>query len=328
MTTNFYVFHGDDSLSIDESVNKLRKDMGGDINAEMNITELDGTSATVPEIIGAVTSYPFLSDRRLVIVKGLIAWLTRKGAGKPGKDGVKRLIEEVPNLPEYSRLVLVERKAISDKNAIIKLAKETNNAYLRAFNAPKDSTSWIINRAHDEYGIKLEPMVASALSEVTGDDLRLADNELCKLVIYVGEGQPITEQDVAALTPYVPEASVWDMVDAIAVGNGDKALRLLHRLLADKDEDPFKTFGMIIRQFRLMLLAREHLASGGSEAGVANAIGVKAYPARKAAQQSRGFSVKDLEIIYRQLCDLDLKMKTGGIKPELALDMFVTGVAK
>ena len=328
MTTNFYVFHGDDSLSIDESVNKLRKDMGGDINAEMNITELDGTSATVPEIIGAVTSYPFLSDRRLVIVKGLIAWLTRKGAGKPGKDGVKRLIEEVPNLPEYSRLVLVERKAISDKNAIIKLAKETNNAYLRAFNAPKDSTSWTINRAHDEYGIKLEPMVASALSEVTGDDLRLADNELCKLVIYVGEGQPITEQDVAALTPYVPEASVWDMVDAIAVGNGDKALRLLHRLLADKDEDPFKTFGMIIRQFRLMLLAREHLASGGSEAGVANAIGVKAYPARKAAQQSRGFSVKDLEIIYRQLCDLDLKMKTGGIKPELALDMFVTGVAK
>ena len=67
---------------------------------------------------------------------------------------------------------------------------------------------------------------------------------------------------------------------------------------------------------------------GGSEAGVANAIGVKAYPAKKATQQSRGFSVKDLEKIYRQLGDLDLKMKTGRIKPELALDLFVTSVSK
>src|SRR3990172_1904342 len=79
MSPTFYLFHGDDDLSIDEYVAKFRSEMGDDANAALNISEFDGTIASVPEIIGAVTSYPFLADRRLVIVKGLIGWLTRKG---------------------------------------------------------------------------------------------------------------------------------------------------------------------------------------------------------------------------------------------------------
>jgi len=329
-TKNFYILHGDDDIAIDEAVSKFRAEMGGDINAEMNITEFDGSTATVPEILNAVSSFPFLSDRRLAIVKGLIGWITRKGAGKTGKEAVQRLQEALPELPDHARLVLVERGgAISDKNAVMKFATKMDNGFVRAFNAPKDTVSWILHRAEKIYEIPMDKRAAVALSAVTGTDLRLADNELVKLVAYTaGENRPISEDDVATLTPYVPEANIFALTDAIATGRGEQALELMHRLLSDKNQDPFSIFGMIVRQFRLLLLAKEHFITKGNRDGLASALGVHAYPAQKAAQQAQAFSLEDLERIYRNLAELDLKIKTGRIDMLLALDLFITGVSR
>lgn len=325
MTTTFYIFHGEDDLSIQEAVHKLRDGMGE--NADLNTTEFDGTTASVPEVMNAVSSYPFLSDKRLVIVKGMLAWLARKGAGQTGKDGIERLQNDLPHLPEYARLVLVERETLSDKHPILQLAPTLPNGYVKVFQVPKDTTSWILKRIRTEYKREMDNQAAAALSAVTGDDLRRADNELVKLVSYVDDGQTINEEHVAALTPYVPEANIFKMVDAIAEGKGQVALELLHRLLADKNQDPFSLYGMIIRQFRLLLLAKEHLNDGGSSSGIASAIGVRPFVAQNLARQVRGFSLEDLERIYRSLQETDFKMKTGQITADLALDLLVASVA-
>src|SRR5262249_29280521 len=145
------------------------------------------------------------------------------------------------------------------------------------------------------------------------NDLRRADNELIKLVSYVDGARPINEEDVALLTPYVAEARVFDMVDALAEGRANAALHMLHRLLAEKDEDPFRVYGMIVRQFRLLLTAKEFLASGGYPNQMAESLGMNAYVAKKMAQQSRVFSLGQLERIYRALLDYDIRMKTGRI---------------
>lgn len=323
-TPTFYIFHGEDDLTISEAVDKLRNGMGN--NADLNTSQFDGTTTSVPEILSAVTSYPFLSDKRLVIAKGLLSWLMRKGTGQTGKDGIARLEQDLPNLPEYARLVLVERESLSDTHPILKLAQSTDSAFVKHFPVPKDTTSWILKRVRSEYQREMDNQAASALAAVTGDDLRRADNELVKLVSYVPEGETITEQHVAELTPYVPEANIFKMVDAIGDGEGQLALQLLHRLLADKNQDPFSLYGMIVRQFRLLLLAKEHLLDGGSASSIASAIGVRPFVAQNLARQLRGFSLDDLERIYRTLQDTDFKMKTGRIAPDLALDLFVASV--
>ena len=328
MTPTFYLFHGDDDLAIDEYVSRMRKEMGDDANADLNISEFDGAQASVPEIIGAVTSFPFLSEKRLVIVKGLLTHLTRKGAGTVGKEALIRLEDDLPTLPEYSRLVLVEKKTIPEKNPIVKLAESSENGFIKHLDAPRDTTEWIVNRANHNYGVRIDHRAAVALSAVTGDDLRRADNELVKLACYIEEGRSITEEDVAALTPYVPEASIFKMVDAIAEGRGSLALQLLHRLLADKDEDIFRIYGMVIRQFRLLLQAKEHLMSGGTTSNIAKTLGVRPFVAQNLARQCKGFELEELEHIYRHLSNIDLKMKTGRIQPELAIDLFISGLAR
>jgi len=82
------------------------------------------------------------------------------------------------------------------------------------------------------------------------------------------------------LTPYVPEANIFRLVDAIADGRGEQALTLLHRLLAEKGEDVLRTYGMIVRQFRLLLQTKEHLMMGGTIGNMTSTIALRVLSPR------------------------------------------------
>ena len=325
-TPSFYLFYGDDDIAIENAVKQLRSSMGDGPNAEMNISEYEGEEVSVAKVLNDVRSFPFLADKRLVIVKGFVAALQRNAAGK---SDLEDLLVAVPDLPAHARLVLVEREDLRSNAKIVKTAQE--HGYCKQFSAPKDTTQWIRQRAESEYQAQIEPAAAVALASVTGSDLRRADNELVKLVSYVDGERPITEADVALLTPYVAEANVFDMVDAIATGNGRVAISLMHSVLEQDPSDPgFRLYSLIVRQFRLLLLVREHLESGGSANNndIARALGIHPYPAGKLAVQSRRFDVAQLEAIFRRLQRYDQDMKTGKITPRLALELLVASLGQ
>jgi DNA polymerase-3 subunit delta len=323
--TTFYLLHGDDELRIQEEAERLRAGVMDSPNAGLNTSVFDGASADLNDILGAALAFPFLADVRLVIVKGLLTQAMRKGAGAIGKKTVETLLQKLPELPDWARLILVERERIDERNKIVQLVREHERGSEKLYMVPKDTTSWIIKRAQDTYQASIEPRAAAALAMMTQSDIRGADNELLKLVLYVNGERPISEADVALMTPYVSEASLFDMVDALAEGRSQAAAALLHRLL-DQQEDPFSIFGMVVRQFRLLLLAKEHLAGGGSPKELPEVLGIHPYPAEKVARQSRSFNVSQLEQIYRRLQDYDFKIKTGRIEAVLALDLLIAGL--
>jgi DNA polymerase-3 subunit delta len=324
-TPVFYLFHGDDDLGMEAEVAGMVARMGA--NGDLNTSRFDGTQTPVSEIMGAALAFPFLSDKRLVIVKDLLSWITRKGAGESGKKAVELLLNELPNLADWARLVLVERDKLPESSKVLKWAHNNPRAYVKLFSAPADSTEWIIKRAHDAYNVGIEPAAAAALAAVTPGDLRRADNELLKLAAYT-DGRTITEDDVAVMTPYVTEANMFAMADALAEGRADRAAALLHRLL-EQEEDIFGVYGMIVRQFRLMLLTREALDAGRKPAEALADFGVKSsFQIDKLTKQARAFTLAQLETVYKRLRDYDRDMKTGRIEPLLALDVLIASLGR
>lgn len=323
----FYIFHGDDDLRIEEEVGKLRAKINTSPNADLNSAEFDGAQTPIGEILSAVMAYPFLSDKRLVIVRDLLAWITRKGAGETGKKALEALMTTLPMLPDWARLIFWEREKLSESHKIVKLAQSDERGFEKLYLVPKDSTEWILKRAREVYNVEIEPAAAVALASVTGSDLRGADNELIKLIAFVDGEHPIRESDVALLTPYVQDASMFDMIDALAEGRGKAASALMYRLL-EQQEDPFTILGMINRQFRLLLMARDHLDRGGSPKDIGTALSVHPFVGEKLAKQSRAFNSAQLERIYRALHEYDVKIKTGQIDAKLALDLLLSGLAR
>ena len=317
----FYVFHGEDDYTIHEQVKKMREKMGDDLN----ITEFDNPKTPVADILSAAKAMPFLSDRRMVIVHGMLATIGKRGAGQNAKEELKRLVAELPDLPDTARLIFVEQTTLSKSHAVVKLIGEEPTGFIKAFDAPKNPARWIENRAKT-LGVTIDSRAVRALVMVIEQNLRRAENELDKLSAYVGEGGTILEEHVALLTPYVPETNIFDMVDAIGQRNGKQAMQLLHQKLDVDEVDPFQIFGMVVRQFRLLLQAREIVDNGGNQGTIAEMLKIHSYPAKKLAQQVKGFNIKQLERIYENLLDIDIGVKTGKIDMVTGLDLFVAGV--
>jgi DNA polymerase-3 subunit delta len=150
--------------------------------------------------------------------------------------------------------------------------------------------------------------------------------EIAKLLAYVNWARPVTAQDVEAVCIVTSQQSVFDFVDALANGNGKLAQHLLHRLLESEDE--FSLWGMVIRQFRLLIQAREILDARGNQNDVARALGVHPFVAEKTTQQAARFSIESLEYIYRKLLAIDEGVKTSQITLDLALDTLVVELTR
>jgi len=234
------------------------------------------------------------------------------------------LAEYLPSLPETTALVCVEKREIPARNPVLKAAADAGWAYVKLFDLPKGEAlvRWIRARAKADGG-EITREAAQALAEVESDP-RALGNEIAKLLTYVNFARPVEVDDVEALTPAGGEVIIFDLVDAIGQRRGPAAQRELHKLL--ETAEPLYIFTMIVRQYRLLLLARELLDDGASEAEVSKTLVQKPYPTGKFCAQARGYSLSELEQIYRRLLDYDVEIKTGQMQPEPALDTLVAAL--
>jgi DNA polymerase-3 subunit delta len=327
----FYLFHGEDEFSRSETLAEFKEKMGDPGLAELNTTVFDGSKVTLGELQHACSSVPFMADRRLVIVEGLLTRLESKGEERAlsawQKEYLEGLIQYLQRLPETTRLVFVEDKSISQSNLVHRLALADERGHVKEFKPPqgRELNRWIEERVRKKGG-QISPAAVEELAAFVGNDLRLLDQEIEKLIAYVDLVRPISEDDVRLLVSYVREANIFEMVDALGQRDSQQAAKLLHQLL-DEGEHPLALLGMIVRQFRTMIQVKELNAQGLSQQDIAARLGLHRFVVKKAVRQAMNFSMEQLEVIYRKLLETDVAIKTGQMDEVLALDMLVVGLS-
>ncbi|MBI4314992.1 MAG: DNA polymerase III subunit delta [Chloroflexi bacterium] len=330
------IFHGDDDFAIAERLAELKAALGDPSLAALSIAELDGRALIFADLRGVCDTLPFLTARRLVIVRGLLARLIGKPSEEEGDeppaqanaDFAEKLIEYFGDLPPTTALVLVESKPLNERSRLLKAAAGAPNAQIKKFDVPQgpELVRWIIRRAKASGG-EFAPAGAEALAAAVGDEPRLLSHEIDKLLAYVNWERPVGRADVERLTPASGEAVIWDLVDALGGRNGRVALEKFHTLLAMPGQDQFAIFGMIVRQFRHILQAKEITQQGGGPTEVMQALGLKsAFPAEKVIRQANAFSLSQLEAVYHRLLEVDLSLKLGGSEDTTTLDTFIASL--
>ncbi len=109
--------------------------------------------------------------------------------------------------------------------------------------------------------------------------------------------------------------TIFDLTDALATGNIDRALDYLDRLL-DRREAPLAILAMISNLFRRFLIAKE---LKNAAAIIDSGITSSSFYANKLLQQARSFSLEQLEEIVEACFQCDLQIKTGEMKEQDAL---------
>ncbi len=331
----FYILHGDNEFEISERVADFKQKIGDEAMRDLNVTMLDGRKTTLGEIQHAADAIPFLADKRLVIVEGLLTRLASRKAkdgdetvpSATAKDFLSGLIEYVPCLPETTRLVFVEFQLLNPRHQLIKLAEQQKGRMVIECRQPAvtELPRWIIERAKKQGG-SIEPEAAQRLTSLVGGDLRRLNSEINKLITYVDAQRSIAEKDVLLLVSDASTSSVFDLVDALGKRDGQRAAHELHHLL-DQGENPLGLLAMIVRQYRLLILVKELQTRNLPPDGMAKELGQHPFVIKKLNEQARNYrDIGQLEAIYRRLLDIETEIKTGQTSDVLALDLLVAGV--
>ena len=319
-----YALVSAEPLLISRALAAIRAAVLDETTAAWNHDVFDGRGASGAAIRGAADTLPMMGSRRLVEVRNV----QQMNAGE-----LAALIDYVKSPNPRSTLVLAASKA--DKR--VKLYTALRKAgYLHELSAPKAIGRWLEAEARAAK-IAIDSAARRRLLEVVGRDVSRLSVALEMLSLYAGD-QPIASEHVDDLIAHTRESSVFELTDAIAAGNRERALEIIGSL-ADQRQSTLGVVMMLARHVRQLARTRLLLAGGASDREVARTLKVPPFVADKLTSQARRHKLRGLFRALSRLSAADraikgqeMKMRTLGralgervLLEELAAELIAMG---
>lgn len=321
-----YVYYGEDDFSTAEALQHLVEAIGTDDLRESNLTQMTASEFTIERFGSSAMVVPFLADRRLVIIRGLLGAGEEQRTGRRGRRPANEkppggdIVPLLEQLPVTTDVVFIEGR-IGGSNPVLRSIRELGPERVTIKEFPalrRDSlANWVRQRVREK-GAAIESAAVAELVEAVGDNLWAMDSEIEKLSIY-STGRPITAEDVVAMVSTNREANVFDLVDAIMARRPNVALRAMDNLLNDGAGGTY-LISMIARQARMLAIAQELMRNNVPQNEWAPRLGTASdFVVRKTSEQARRFTPEAVVSLYRLLVQADVSMKSSDSTEELAL---------
>jgi len=324
-----YILLGEDDFSLYQSLEEIKRSVDDQALLATNTTTLDGQQVTLSQLSTVCETLPFLAERRLVIVTGLLERFEpkskpsrkKKTPHMPNQQNEYRLIaDHINKIPDSTILVLID-SGISSHNPLFR--ELSDKAEVKSF-PPLRGTNlrqWI-QRRMKEGGDSISPQAVDLLARLVGSNLWIMANEINKLALFTS-GRRIEEEDVKTVVSYAQQASVFAMVDAILEFKAGVAEQALQQLL-QRGTAPAYLLVMLSRQVRMIVRVKELRNQGKTSTEIQNKLGLTSeFAFNKTLEQADRYTLERLKEIYHQLLETDLSIKTGKYESELALNILV-----
>ncbi len=282
----------------------------------------------VTSIIEGCETFPLLSERKVVVVRGLKA-LTNEDPKVLLLEDRERLIDYLGHVPEHALLIFTAGEIETGKSIAKAIGK--NGRIYEFDRLPQPDLLSFARKRIRGAGLSISDRTLRDLVDETGYfnressyDLYAFDNDLGKLAAYC-EGE-IRPSDISEVVLGDENTFVFDLLDGISGGRRDKAYALLYNILTDEN-DSMGLIALIVSQFELMLSVKQMREDGISIPDMATRLGIKSdYRIRKMMPHAQKFSVEKLKEILSSAYQLERQIKTGLLRPRLALELFIAGI--
>lgn len=281
---------GPNTFAIAETVREKARDFSGEIES-LDASELEPRH--LPDLFMGASLF---SSERFIVIKGVAA----------NKTLWTELEQWVERVPLETSIILIETNPDKrtrtykqlQKHATIKEHGELGEA---------DLISWLQNHART-VGAELQPDAVRYLVSYVGHDQWRLRSELDKLLL---TEKPITKQLIQDIAEPYPEATAFELLDAVFAGNDSRVHELLS-LLRER-EDPYQFFGLLSSQV-LALLAIVNAGSRRPDE-VARDMALHPFVVRKLSAISGKLGKPRIERLVDRLARADERIKTSGVNP-------------
>jgi len=298
---------GDDPSLVGQAVHDLLGELAGEHDPAMVVEEHGapaGDDLDVGLVVDALTTPPFLTDRRLVVVRD---------AGRLVAADAARLVSCLEDPLPGVTLVLVAGGGTVPA-ALVKAVERRGRVVDASVGTGRARTQWLVEQLHDA-PVKLDARAAARLGEHLGGDVSRLRGLLEALASAYGAGAAV---DVERLEPFLGEAGTvapWDLCDAVDAGDTAGALDALRRLEGAGGMHPLQLMAVLHRHYQAMLRLDGSGVTSPEEA--AARLGTRsAFPARKAMEQARRLGPADIGRAVVLIADADLDVRGRSALPE------------
>lgn len=282
--------------------------------------ELDALSP----VLEACGQLPMMSPCRLVELSDPETVGKGRGGNKATLDALVDYIKD----PNPRTVLVLVSSGIDGRSRLVTATKKAG--WVEKFEAIKrdgDAVSYVLDQARLT-DTQIDRATASMLVQLVGTGPSDLMHALERASLHAGEGRPVTAEDLEAVVGHTREAVIFDLTDAVGMGDGPRALAVLAHLFHESSQPEIgqanAVLSMLIRQVRLVFAAR--MADGPIEA----VTGVPPFVARKLAGQARRFDEARLRRAYAALARFDRDLKGGAHSvtraPYLSLQRFILDV--
>jgi DNA polymerase-3 subunit delta len=272
---------------------------------DLALERIDGEEATADRITEALTSPPFLANKKLVV-------LMTPGANKQFAENVEQILT---GAPETTEVILVEPK-LDKRLAYYKYLKKTTD--FRDFPEldQNDLSKWLM-QATKERGGSISLADARYLVERVGTNQQLLANELDKLAL---QSTNISRDTINVLTDPLPQSTVFELLEAAFGGNQKRALDLYAQQRALKVE-PQQIIAMLAWQLHVLAVIK----TGGDRSvdQIAKEAKLNPFVVRKSQGIARKISLPELKILISDLLRIDMRSKRTAIDLDEALQHYL-----
>ena len=333
---HLHLLRGDDTFSIEQRIKTLIAALGDDFDPAMNLSKLDGKTASLEDIRTSVSTLPFFGSSRLVILESAL--------NRVDKGQHEKFLSILDSLPPVNHLVLVVTdhprwrkdpggnwarawETLTPAHWLIKALSANPCAEIidEALPAEREMDRWISNEVKRQGGV-IGADAASELVQHVGNDTSVASQEIAKLLIYVDFKRPVSRQDVLELVSEEGSVDVFKMLDLWLEGNLREAQAMMHRLLDDQPAEVI--LGAVIHRFRTLIQVREVLDERGDLRDLVNKRLLFGNQVDAYSRAARRFPMARMEEIYRRLLEIDLQSKTSQKDLATGLELLVIQISK
>jgi DNA polymerase-3 subunit delta len=275
------------------------------LHGAVAVDKLAGEDIDIAVLTEAVSTVPFLSARRLVVVRDL-------GGNKDLAENIEAICK---NVADTTDLIIVESHLDNRSKYLTNLKKVTE---VREFThlQGEELVAWVVEQAQKLKG-QITRSVAIALIDRVGVNHQLLMNELAKLILFEPQ---ITPETISQLTVRSPQSSVFAMLDAAFGGDTAKALKLYSEQRA-LGMEPIAILGMIVWQLHILNIVKSAGPINPNE--IASEAKLSSFVVRKNLGTARRISSQKLEHLLDLTIETDKMLKQTSANDDDALQALI-----
>ncbi len=290
---------------LDELVAKFIAEQG-----ELALERIDGEEAELSRISESINSLPFLSSKKLVILRA-------PSNNKSFQESVEQVLA---NIPETTDIIILEPK-LDKRLAYYKYLKSKTD--YREFNELDigGMASWLVARAK-ALDAELSLGDARYLANRVGLNQLMLGNELDKLVLY---NSKITRQTIDLLTEETPQSTIFQLLEAAFNGNARTAIKI-YKEQRELKVEPIQIIAMLAWQLHVLAVIKT--AADRSANQIASEAKISPYVVSKSQSIAKVITLAELKALIKDLLEIDIKSKSTNIDTDEALQLYILKLAR